>query len=65
MIRETKTAQAESRGNLLTMPRRRLFSPFVRKGMRLFNGEMAHCKITTQITNQFLYFRLNLYSASS
>lgn len=56
MIRETKTAQAESRGNLLTMPRRRLFSPFVRKGMWLFNGEMANCKITTQITSQFLYF---------
>jgi len=47
MIRETKTAQAESRVNLPSMPRHRLFSPFVRKGMRLFNGEMAHQNITT------------------
>ena len=48
MIRETKTEQAESRGNLLTMPRRRLFSPFVRKGMRLFNGEITHQNITVK-----------------
>ena len=48
MIRETKTEQAESRGNLLTMPRHRLFLPFVRKGMRCYNGGITHQNITAK-----------------
>ena len=48
MIRETKTAQAESRGNLLTMPRRRLFSPFDGKGNRCCNGGITHQNITAK-----------------
>ena len=48
MIRETKTEQAEGRGNLLTMPRRRLFSPFVCKGNRCYNGEITHQNITAK-----------------
>ena len=48
MIRETKKAQAESRGNLLTMPRRHPFSSFYGKGNRCYNGEITHQNITVK-----------------
>ena len=48
MIRESKTEQAESRGNLLTMPKRRLFSPCDGKGNRCYNGEITHQNITAK-----------------